>query len=142
MKFLLTGANGQVGWELADLLPQSGLVSAFDHGTLDLGSPERLRQVIRTIRPDVIVNAAAYTAVDQAEREAELAFAVNAAAPGVLAEEAAKLGALLVHYSTDYVFDGTKDGPYVEDDATDPLVFMAARSWKVNWRSAGRAATT
>lgn len=121
MRILLTGRNGQVGWELARSLAPLGEVIALERGELDLASGDSIVQAVREARPGVIVNAAAYTAVDRAEAEPELAMRVNAVAPGILAEEARRLGALLVHYSTDYVFDGAKDGPYTEDDATAPL---------------------
>ena len=120
MRILLTGRNGQVGWELQRLLAQLGTVTAVDVEVLDLCNPTAIRDAVRRLAPQLIVNPAAYTAVDQAEREADVAFAVNATAPGVLAEEAKRLGALLVHYSTDYVFDGTKPGPYVENDLPAP----------------------
>lgn len=118
--FLVTGSNGQVGFELRRSLAPLGNIVALDRAACDLSQPDTLRSVIREYRPDVIVNPAAYTAVDKAETEAELAFAVNAIAAGVLAEEAEALGSLLVHYSTDYVFDGTKARAYVETDATNP----------------------
>src|SRR5579885_560802 len=118
---LILGANGQVGTELQRSFADAGEVTAWDHRTADLSRPEELRPLIAQLRPTVILNAAAYTAVDRAESEPELAMTINATAPRVLAEEAAKTGALLVHYSTDYVFDGTKDGPWVETDATNPL---------------------
>ena len=118
MSLLLTGRNGQVGSELEGIL-QPAL--ATDHARLDLADPDAIRRVVREIKPDVIVNAAAYTAVDQAESEPELAMRINGVAPGVLAEEAKRGGALLVHYSTDYIFDGAKRSPYVEDDAPNPL---------------------
>jgi len=121
VRILLTGPTGQVGWELAPRLAALGEVVALDRSALDLADAGVLRARVRDVRPDVIVNAAAYTAVDRAESEPELALAINGVAPGVLAEEAKRLGALLVHYSTDYVFDGTKEGAYVEDDATNPL---------------------
>jgi dTDP-4-dehydrorhamnose reductase len=121
VRILLTGANGQVGWELQRALAPLGDVIALDRSQLDLARPEVLRGRVREIAPDVIANAAAYTAVDRAESEPELARAINAIAPGVLAEEAQHLDAILVHYSTDYVFDGTKSGPYVETDPTNPL---------------------
>ena len=121
MKILLTGPTGQVGWELAPRLAKLGEVIAPDRQALDLANAGGIRARVRDLRPDVIVNAAAYTAVDRAESEPDLALAINGVAPGVLAEEAKRLGALLVHYSTDYVFDGTKEGAYVEDDATNPL---------------------
>ena len=120
-KILLTGKTGQVGRELARLLDRVGEVTAPDRQQLDLTKPDGIRQVVRGVRPDLIVNAAAYTAVDRAESEEAIAQAINAVAPGVLAEEAKKLGALLVHYSTDYVFDGMKGKPYEENDPTNPL---------------------
>lgn len=121
MRILLTGRNGQVGWELERALPALGEVIATDRSTLDLADADAIRRAVREAKPQVIVNAAAYTAVDRAELESNLAMKVNAQAPGVLAEEARRLSALLVHYSTDYVFDGSKGSPYVEDDATNPL---------------------
>jgi dTDP-4-dehydrorhamnose reductase len=120
-KILLTGKTGQVGRGLARLLDRVGEVTALDRQQLDLTKPEEIRQVVRGVRPDLIVNAAAYTAVDRAESEEAAAEAINAVAPGVLAEEAKRVGALLVHYSTDYVFDGTKGQPYEENDPTNPL---------------------
>ena len=121
MKLLVTGSNGQLGSELVHTLAPMGEVTATDRTTLDLSRPETIASVIRELKPDVILNAAAYTAVDQAESEPELATLVNATAPGILADEARRSGALLVHYSTDYVFDGTKIGPYTEDDTPNPL---------------------
>lgn len=121
MKILLTGRNGQVGWELARALAPLGEIVAFDRAGLNLAEPARLASTVRELKPDIIVNPAAYTAVDRAESESEAAFAINARAPGVLAEEAKRLGALLIHYSTDYVFDGAKAAPYLEEDATNPL---------------------
>jgi len=123
MKILLTGKNGQVGFELQRALAPLGTVHAVDSGDCDLADEQALRALIRTSRPDLIVNPAAYTAVDRAEDEAggQLATAVNAIAPGVMGEEAARLGAAVIHYSTDYVFDGHKATPYVETDATAPL---------------------
>ena len=121
MKILLTGRNGQVGWELERLLPALGEVRATGRDELDVADADALRRMLRAWRPQLILNAAAYTAVDKAETEPELAMKVNCEAPGVMAEEAKKLAALLVHYSTDYVFDGRKAGPYVEDDAPGPL---------------------
>jgi dTDP-4-dehydrorhamnose reductase len=121
LRILLTGANGQVGWELRRTLAPLGEVKAFDRFGLDLADAPKLVAAVRALQPAVIVNAAAYTAVDKAESERELAFAVNATAPRVLAEEAKRSGALLVHYSTDYVFDGAKPAPYVEADAPDPI---------------------
>jgi dTDP-4-dehydrorhamnose reductase len=121
VRILLTGANGQVGWELQRSLAPLGEVLALDRGQLGLADPDGLRQRVRAIAPHVIVNAAAYTAVDRAESEPEAARAINAIAPGVLAEEAHRLDAILVHYSTDYVFDGAKAEPYVESDPPSPL---------------------
>lgn len=121
MKILLTGRDGQVGWELERALPALGEVVATDRNTLDLADSGAIRRVVREAKPEVIVNAAAYTAVDKAESEPEAAMRVNGTAPGVLAEEAKQLGALLVHYSTDYVFDGSKATPYTEDDSPHPV---------------------
>jgi dTDP-4-dehydrorhamnose reductase len=121
VKILLIGKNGQVGAELAHALPPAGEVIATDRTTLDLTDPAAIARVIRAHRPEVIINAAAYTAVDKAESDAPTALAVNAVAPGVMASEARALGALLIHYSTDYVFDGSKAGAYVEDDKPCPL---------------------
>jgi dTDP-4-dehydrorhamnose reductase len=121
VKILLTGRNGQVGWELERSLAGLGEVSAFDVESMDLAIPDQIVARLQEIRPDVIVNAAAYTAVDAAEEEPELAMAINGTAPGVLAEEAKRLGSLLVHYSTDYVFDGTKCSPYGELDVPNPV---------------------
>src|ERR1700733_1635153 len=118
---LLTGANGQVGCELARSLQGVGHVVALDRSGLDLTDSEQIRRIVRELSPALIVNAAAYTAVDAAESDVAGAMCLNAQAPDILAQEAQRLGALLVHYSTDYVFDGTKDGPYEEDDAANPL---------------------
>ncbi|UZN50261.1 dTDP-4-dehydrorhamnose reductase [Cupriavidus cauae] len=118
--FLVTGSNGQVGFELRRSLAPLGRVVALDRAVCDLSRPEQLRRVVREIRPNVVLNAAAYTAVDRAESEPEMALAINGEAVGVLAEEVKTLGSLLVHYSTDYVFDGTKDGAYVETDSVNP----------------------
>ena len=117
---LLTGVNGQLGRELQRTLAPLGQVVALTRAQLDLSQPDAIRRVVRAQRPGIIVNPAAYTAVDKAETEPELAHAINAVAPGVLAEEAKKLGALLVHYSTDYVFDGSQNAPYTEEDAPNP----------------------
>jgi dTDP-4-dehydrorhamnose reductase len=123
MKILLLGKNGQVGWELQRSLAPLGEIVALDNGDSggDFTRPDELAQTVRRAAPDVIVNAAAYTAVDKAESEPELARAINAAAPAALAEEAEKLDAWLVHYSTDYVFDGSGGKPRVETDPTGPL---------------------
>lgn len=120
-RILLTGRNGQVGWELQRTLAPLGEVIALDREKLDLADADAIRAAVRTARPDIIVNAAAYTAVDQAEKETGLAMRVNGQAPGVMAEEAKRLGAQLVHFSTDYVFDGSKPAPYTEDDAPAPI---------------------
>lgn len=119
--FLVLGPNGQVGRELLHALAPLGRVVAADRTRADLSVPDSLRAVIREVRPDVVVNAAAYTAVDRAESEPQAARAVNGIAPGVLAEECARTDALLVHYSTDYVFAGDARRPYREDDPTGPL---------------------
>jgi dTDP-4-dehydrorhamnose reductase len=121
MKILLTGCNGQVGWELARALLPLGDVIAVSRSQVEFSDPDGLRRIVQKVSPDVIVNPAAYTAVDKAETDRNMAFLVNAEAPRVLAEEAAKSAALLIHYSTDYVFDGTKNAPYTEDDATHPV---------------------
>jgi dTDP-4-dehydrorhamnose reductase len=121
MKILLTGQDGQVGFELRRALAPLGELVAVGRDDCDLADAAALRALVRRVAPDVIVNPAAYTAVDRAESDAARAAAVNARAPGVLGEEAARLGALVVHYSTDYVFDGSKQGAYREDDAPAPL---------------------
>jgi dTDP-4-dehydrorhamnose reductase len=125
MKILLLGKNGQVGWELQrSLAPLGELVAPGRDDTAlcgDLSNLDGLARTVQTVRPDVIVNAAAHTAVDRAESEPELAHTLNALAPGVLAREAGKLGAWLVHYSTDYVFDGSGSRPWTETDAPAPL---------------------
>jgi dTDP-4-dehydrorhamnose reductase len=120
-RILLTGSNGQVGRALRQTLAPLGDVLALDHRGLDLANADEVRSTVRRLQPTLIVNAGAYTAVDRAESEPELAMSVNGVAPGVLAEEAKLLGAVLVHYSTDYVFDGSKPGTYVETDAPNPL---------------------
>lgn len=121
MKILLTGKNGQVGWELNRSLLHLGQIVALDSYQVDLSQLEDLRKILNDIGPDVIVNAAAYTAVDKAEEEASLAMTINGIAPGILAQEAKRLNALLVHYSTDYVFDGAKQDPYTESDVPNPV---------------------
>ena len=118
---LLTGKTGQVGWELQRTLQPLGRVIALDRTQMDLTQPDAIRKQIREVSPDIIVNAAGYTVVDGAEKEPELAMQINAIAPGVMAEEARRLNALLVHYSTDYVFDGTSSAPYVEEDEPNPV---------------------
>lgn len=121
MKILLTGKNGQVGWELQRTLAPLGEVLAVDSRQLDLSDKDAIARVVRETRPDIIVNAAAYTAVDRAESDREAALTINTVAPAIFAEEACRIGALLVHYSTDYVFDGSKVGAYQETDTTNPL---------------------
>ena len=121
MRILLTGKNGQVGWELQRALAPLGEVTACDREQLDLSDISQIRAKIRELRPQLIVNAAAYTAVDRAESEPEIAMQINATAPAAMAEAAKEVGALLIHYSTDYVFDGTSREPYTEDHATNPL---------------------
>ena len=120
MSILLLGKGGQVGWQLQRSLAPHGPVTACGRSECDLTDIDRLRSLVRQLKPSVIVNASAYTAVDRAESEPELAMRVNGEAPGVLAEEVARLGALLIHYSTDYVYDGFKREPYVESDPTNP----------------------
>ncbi|KAF0205655.1 MAG: dTDP-4-dehydrorhamnose [Gallionellaceae bacterium] len=120
-KILLTGKSGQVGWELQRTLAPLGQVIALDSAELDLADADAIRRKVREIQPHIIVNPAAYTAVDKAESEPDLAMSINGIAPGVFAEEAKKLNALFVHYSTDYVFDGSKIGAYHEEDAPNPL---------------------
>jgi dTDP-4-dehydrorhamnose reductase len=120
MRILLTGKHGQVGFELQRALAPLGEVCAVDQLECDLTNVSVIRELVRSFKPNVIVNPAAYTAVDKAESEPDLANAVNAVASGVFGEEATKLGAWVVHYSTDYVFDGTKPGAYTEDDLTNP----------------------
>lgn len=121
MKILLTGKNGQVGFELQRALAPLGEVVAVDHQQCDLADANAIRRLVADVAPQVIVNPAAYTAVDKAESETELAMAVNGVAPGIFGEEAAKLGAFVIHYSTDYVFDGTKQDFYTEEDIPNPL---------------------
>lgn len=121
MRILLTGKHGQVGFELQRALSPFGEVIAVGHAECDIADASALSTLVQSVKPDLIINAAAYTAVDKAESEPELARAVNAVAPGVLGEEAVKLGAWVVHYSTDYVFDGTKPSAYTEEDITTPL---------------------
>ena len=126
IRVLVTGAKGQVGRELSRELAQRCELVACDRGTLDLADPDSIKTRMREVQPQVVVNCAAYTAVDRAETDRDAAHAVNATGPGVLAEEARRLGALLVHFSTDYVFDGAKPSPYVEDDPVNPLSVYGA----------------
>jgi dTDP-4-dehydrorhamnose reductase len=123
---LVIGARGQLGFELARVLPAQGEVTALDRTQLDLSDVDGIREKLRALRPALVVNAAAYTAVDQAEREPEQAETINARAPAILAEEAKRLDALLIHYSTDYVFDGAAAVPYSEDAPTRPLSVYGA----------------
>jgi dTDP-4-dehydrorhamnose reductase len=118
---LVFGRIGQVGWELRHKLACLGQVAAVEYPEVDFTKADSIRNAVRAAEPSVIVNSAAYTAVDKAESEPELAWAINGTAPGVIAEEAKRLGSILVHYSTDYVFDGSKQGAYVETDAPNPL---------------------
>ena len=118
---MVFGRIGQVGWELRHKLACLGQVAAVEYPEVDFTKADSIRNAVRAAEPSVIVNSAAYTAVDKAESEPELAWAINGTAPGVIAEEAKRLGSILVHYSTDYVFDGSKQGAYVETDAPNPL---------------------
>jgi dTDP-4-dehydrorhamnose reductase len=121
VRILLTGARGQLGTDLLPLLKPLGEVVAVGHAECDFSSVEAIRELVAGVRPSVIINPAAYTAVDRAEAQSELAYAINATAVGALAEEARKSGAMLLHYSTDYVFDGSKPGAYEESDEPAPL---------------------
>lgn len=129
-KILLTGVNGQVGHALAAQLHQQPIAQvqliSCTRQQLDLSQPAQIRQVIRQVKPDLIINPAAYTAVDQAETAQELAFAINATAPQIIAEEAARLNAALIHFSTDYVYDGSKATAYLETDAVNPVSVYGA----------------
>lgn len=120
-RILITGKTGQVGYELERSLQGLGEIIAVDRREMDLSDLDQVRDVILRVKPTLIVNAAAYTAVDKAESEPELALRINGDAPGIMAAEAKKLGAALIHYSTDYVFNGSKEGPYTETDPTCPL---------------------
>lgn len=120
-RILVFGRIGQVGWELRHKLACLGRVTAIDYPEIDFSKPDSIRAAVRAAQPAVLINAAAYTAVDKAEGEPELATTINGTGPGVIAEEAKRLGSLLVHYSTDYVFDGAKTQPYVETDPPNPL---------------------
>lgn len=120
-KIMIIGKGGQLGWELQRTCAALGELNPCDYPAVDLGNPQNVRDAVASCKPDVIINAAAYTNVDKAETEPVLARAINATGPAILAEEARKIGAVLVHYSTDYVFDGTKGCPYVETDPSIPL---------------------
>lgn len=128
-KYLLLGAHGQLGWELERAIATLGQVRAFDFPDIDLKQEDSYYNLILEAKPDVILNAAAYTAVDKAEDEPEGAMAINARAPGVLAELAKQLGATLIHFSTDYVFDGQKGIPYLESDPPNPQNIYGRSKW-------------
>jgi len=121
MNILLLGNTGQLGWELQRTLQPLGIVTALDYPEVNMADRDSIRQTVYRFQPDLIVNATAYTAVDKAESEFQLAQAINGIGPGILAEEARKLNAILVHYSTDYVFDGKKGSPYLETDTPNPI---------------------
>jgi len=121
LRLLITGANGQVGWHLQRILAPLGEILAIDVEEVDLTDLDAVARTVREFAPDIVANAAAYTAVDKAESEPELARAINVAAPARIAEECARSGALMIHYSTDYVYDGSKTTPYEENDVTGPL---------------------
>lgn len=127
---LLLGGTGQIGHELREPLSALGMVRVPGRDQVDLSRPETIQPAIQDIGPDIVVNAAAYTAVDEAESEPDRAAAINARAPGVLAEETARVGGILVHYSTDYVFDGTTTAPYVETDAPNPINAYGRTKWE------------
>ncbi len=123
---LLIAPTGQVGWELHRCVQPLGQILAVGRNNkaqafIDLADPDSIRSLMREVKPDIIINAAAYTAVDKAEKESELAYTINGTAPSILAEESLRLKSLLIHYSTDYVFDGTNDKPYTEDDPVNPM---------------------
>ena len=134
MRILLAGKNGLISWELQRTLGALGAVTSLGRAEMDLSKADAVWARIREIKPDIIVNAAAYTAVDKAESEPDLAMAVNGVAPGIMAQEAKRLGALLVHYSTDYVFDGTKPSSYTEEDSPNPLSVYGKT--KLSWERA------
>ncbi|MDY6873992.1 MAG: dTDP-4-dehydrorhamnose reductase, partial [Chloroflexota bacterium] len=120
-KILLLGNTGQVGWELHRSLLTLGELVALDYPEIDMADPDNIRKTVRAVKPGLIINATAYTDVDKAESEPELAMAINGTGPGILAEEAKRLDAALIHYSTDYVFDGAKGAPYTEEDEPNPI---------------------
>ena len=126
MKILLLGNTGQVGWELHRSLLPLGDITALDYPTIDMSDPDNIRSILREHLPNLIINATAYTDVDKAETEPDLALAINGTGPGILAQEAKRIGAGLIHYSTDYVFDGTKGAPYTEEDTPNPLSVYGA----------------
>ena len=125
-KIIVTGKNGQVGLALVEVLSPLCELHAFDSSEFDLSDAQQVRERIQTIRPDIIINAAAYTAVDRAETDEAQAFLVNARGPEIIGQEATKIGAVVIHFSSDYVFDGEKEGPYVESDKTNPLGMYGA----------------
>lgn len=120
-KILILGKDGQIGWELQQAFLGNASVYAFGREEANLANPETLVPLIRSIKPEIVINAAAYTAVDKAESEPDMAMVINGITPGILAKECEKLGSLFVHYSTDYVFNGSASRPYVEEDKTDPI---------------------
>jgi len=121
LKILLLGNTGQLGWELNRALLTLGDLTALDYPQIDMTNPEKIRSIVKHAKPDLIINATAYTNVDQAENENDLAMAINGIGPGILAEEAKKLSSAIIHYSTDYVFDGLKGDLYVEEDQPNPI---------------------
>ena len=121
MRIVLFGKNGQLGWEFQRILPILGEVIALGRSEVDVSDPHEIQKSLDELKPDLIINTSAYTDVDQAENASELAMKINAIAPGVMAEAAHKTNAVFIHYSTDYVFDGTSDIPYTELDRTNPL---------------------
>lgn len=141
MKIVLFGKNGQLGWEFQQILPSLGEVIALDREELDLCDPGAIQKTLSDCKPDLIVNASAYTNVDLAEEETDLAMKINALAPGLMAETARRLQAVFVHYSTDYVFDGRKGAPYTEADPTNPLNVYgkSKRAGEENIQQAGEA---
>ena len=142
MKLLLIGKTGQLGWELRRSCMTLGEIVAVDYPEVDLADIKALRELIHTVKPDILLNPAAYTAVDRAESEYELARLVNGVAPGVMAEEMKKLGGALIHYSTDYVFDGEKGTAYIEQDAPNPINadLLPVRNTLITSRKSARAA--
>ncbi|WP_413165867.1 dTDP-4-dehydrorhamnose reductase [Capilliphycus salinus ALCB114379] len=120
-QILLIGKDGQLGQELLPILASTGEVKSVGRESLDLANPEAIAKIVADVKPNLIINAAAYTAVDKAESQKELAIAINGTAPGILAKQAAEIGATLIHVSTDYVFDGSQSHPYLETDPTQPL---------------------
>ena len=137
MKILLLGSTGQVGWELNRTLLTLGDITALDYPQIDMANPPSIQTAIQETKPDLIINATAYTDVEKAELEPDLAQIVNGVGPGILAEEAKKIGAAFIHYSTDFVFDGTKGSPYTEGTSPTQSMFMGKRNWpeiKLFWK--------